>query len=84
MSYKLVIATKRPAKTFKEKEVIRSCSLSVELKRNRLKTDPIAVVMITVVIMDLYLLAAILQIDTADTDTEMFMSHNFLQGLAIL
>ncbi len=30
MSYELAISTKRLAKTFNEKEVIRSCNMSVE------------------------------------------------------
>lgn len=56
--------------------------IKFELKRNSLKTYHIAVVIITVVILSfLYLLAAIPQIDTADTDTEMFMSYGFIIGL---
>ena len=56
--------------------------IKFELKRNSLKTYHIVVVIITVVILSfLYLLAAIPQIDTADTDTEMFMSYGFIIGL---
>lgn len=56
--------------------------IKFELKRNSLKTYHIAVVIITVVILSfLYLLAAIPQIDTADTGTEMFMSYGFIIGL---
>ncbi len=56
--------------------------IKFELKRNRLKTYHIAVVIITVVILSfLYLLAAIPQIDAADSDTEMFMSYDFIIGL---
>lgn len=56
--------------------------INFKLKRNSLKTYHIAVVIITVVILSfLYLLAAIPQIDTADTDTEMFMSYGFIIGL---
>lgn len=56
--------------------------IKFELKRNSLKTYHIAVFIITVVILSfLYLLAAIPQIDTADTDTEMFMSYGFIIGL---
>ncbi len=56
--------------------------IKFELKRNSLKTYHIAVVIITVVILSfLYLLAAIPQIDAADSDTEMFMSYDFIIGL---
>lgn len=56
--------------------------IKFELKRNRLKTYHIAVVIITVVILSfLYLLATIPQIDAADSDTEMFMSYDFIIGL---
>lgn len=56
--------------------------INFKLKRNSLKTYHIAVVIMTVVILSfLYLLAAIPQIDTADTDTEMFMSYGFIIGL---
>ena len=52
--------------------------IKFELKRNSLKTYHIAVVIITVVILSfLYLLAAIPQIDAADSDTEMFMVIRF-------
>jgi len=57
--------------------------IRLELKRNSLKPYHIAVSTITAVILCfLYLLASIPRIDTADADAEMFMSYDFIIGLA--
>lgn len=57
--------------------------ISLELKRNSLKSYHIAVAIITVIMLGfLYLLAAIPKMDPADTDAELFMSYNFIIGLS--